>query len=108
MAREDTLSSVLSEFARTMITDFPIQSILDSLVERIVTILPITAAGVTLIQDGEPPQYVAASNDSALLRAARDAGLGVVERLPGLKRMLVSEAAGQTGEVPRLLRGEMA
>ena len=48
------------------------------------------------------------SNDSALLRAARDAGLGVVERLPGLKRMLVSEAAGQTGEVPRLLRGEMA
>ena len=48
------------------------------------------------------------SNDSTLLRAARDAGLGVVERLPGLKRVLVGEAAGQTGEVPRLLRGEMA
>ncbi len=76
MAREDTLSSVLSEFARTMITDFPIQSILDSLVERIVTILPITAAGVTLIQDGEPPHYVAASNDSALLYEQLQAGVG--------------------------------
>jgi len=48
------------------------------------------------------------SNDSTLLRAARDAGLGVVQRLPGLKRALVSEAAGQTGELPRLLKGEMA
>ena len=48
------------------------------------------------------------SNDSTLLRAARDAGLGAVQRLPGLKRALVSEAAGQTGELPRLLRGEMA
>jgi 2-octaprenyl-6-methoxyphenol hydroxylase len=47
------------------------------------------------------------SNNSTLLRAARDAGLGVVERLPGLKRVIVGEAAGQSGEVPRLLRGEM-
>ncbi len=46
------------------------------------------------------------SNDSHLGRAVRDAGLGVVDRLPGLKRALVSEAAGQTGDVPRLLRGE--
>lgn len=48
------------------------------------------------------------SNDRTLLRAVRDAGLGVVDRLPGLKRVLVSEAAGQTGELPRLLKGEMA
>jgi hypothetical protein len=39
------LSDVLSEFARTMLTDFPIQAILDHLVERIVDIVPITAAG---------------------------------------------------------------
>jgi 2-octaprenyl-6-methoxyphenol hydroxylase len=48
------------------------------------------------------------SNDSVLGRAVRDVGLGVVERLPGLKQALVSEAAGQTGDVPRLLRGEKA
>lgn len=48
------------------------------------------------------------SNDSTLLRTMRDAGMGVIDRLPGLKRMLVSEAVGQTGDVPRLLRGEMA
>ncbi len=46
------------------------------------------------------------SQDNALLRSVRDAGLGVVDRLPGLKRALVSEAAGLTGEVPKLLKGE--
>ncbi len=66
MVNEDKLSSVLSEFARTLITDFPIQRILDHLVERIVEVLPITSAGVTLISAGLAPHYVAASNDSAL------------------------------------------
>jgi GAF domain-containing protein len=65
VARED-LSDVLSEFARTMVTDFPIQGILDHLVKRIVDILPITAAGVTLIAPGLDPRYVAASDPSAL------------------------------------------
>lgn len=46
------------------------------------------------------------SQDNALLRSVRDAGLGVVDRLPGLKSVLVSEAAGLTGEVPKLLKGE--
>jgi 2-octaprenyl-6-methoxyphenol hydroxylase len=46
------------------------------------------------------------SNDNAAFRAIRDLGLGLVDRSPALKRMLVAEAAGLTGEVPRLLRGE--
>ena len=65
MDSED-LSVVLSEFARTMLTDFPIQGILDHLVKRIVDVLPITAAGVTLIAPGLDPRYVAASDESAL------------------------------------------
>ncbi len=65
MNKED-LSDVLSEFARTMVTDFPIQGILDHLVKRIVEIMPITAAGVTLIAPGLEPRYVAASDLSAL------------------------------------------
>jgi 2-octaprenyl-6-methoxyphenol hydroxylase len=48
------------------------------------------------------------SNDSTLLRSARDFGLGLVERLPVLKQLFVAEAAGLTGDVPRLLRGEPA
>ena len=48
------------------------------------------------------------SNDSTLLRSARDFGLGLVERLPVLKQFFVAEAAGLTGDVPRLLRGEPA
>jgi 2-octaprenyl-6-methoxyphenol hydroxylase len=46
------------------------------------------------------------SNDSAPLRVLRDLGLGLVDRAPGVKRFLVREAAGTTGQVPRLLRGE--
>jgi 2-octaprenyl-6-methoxyphenol hydroxylase len=46
------------------------------------------------------------SSDWTLLRTARNAGLRLVDRMPGLKQVLVAEAAGLTGEVPRLLRGE--
>jgi diguanylate cyclase (GGDEF)-like protein len=66
MVHEDSLSAVLSDFARTMITDFPIQGIVDHLVERIVEILPVTAAGVSLIAVGMAPRYIAASDQSAL------------------------------------------
>src|ERR1700733_7935429 len=66
MATERQLSKGLSEFARTMITNFPIQGILDHLVRQTVDILPITAAGVTLISPGTQPRYVAASAVSAL------------------------------------------
>ena len=57
---------MLSEFAQTMLTNFPIQKILDHLVKRIVGVLPVTSAGVTLISPGLQPRYVAASDDSAL------------------------------------------
>ena len=46
------------------------------------------------------------SNRSDVLRLARDVGLGMVDRLPGLKRLFIREAAGLVGEVPKLLRGE--
>jgi 2-octaprenyl-6-methoxyphenol hydroxylase len=46
------------------------------------------------------------SNRSDVLRLARDMGLGLVERLPALKGFFIREAAGLTGEVPKLLRGE--
>jgi diguanylate cyclase (GGDEF)-like protein len=63
---ERQLSDVLSNFARTMLTDFPIQGILDQLVRRIVEIMPITGAGVTLISESTSPHYVAASDGAAL------------------------------------------
>jgi 2-octaprenyl-6-methoxyphenol hydroxylase len=47
------------------------------------------------------------SNRSDVLRLVRDVGLGVVDRLPSLKRLFIREAAGLVGEVPKLLRGEV-
>jgi hypothetical protein len=66
MPSEKKLSEVLSEFAHTLLTDVPIQAILDHLVERIVEVMPITSAGVTLIAPGMSPEYVAASDEAAL------------------------------------------
>ena len=67
MPHETELSAVLSEFARTLLTDFPIQGILDHLVKRIVEALPVTSVGITLISPGAAPHYIAASDDAALL-----------------------------------------
>ena len=46
------------------------------------------------------------SNSSDALRIVRDVGLGLVERAPALKGLFMREAAGLTGDVPKLLRGE--
>jgi 2-octaprenyl-6-methoxyphenol hydroxylase len=46
------------------------------------------------------------SNKSTLLRTLRDIGLGLVDRTPPLKEMFIRQAAGLSGEVPRLLKGE--
>ncbi len=48
------------------------------------------------------------SQENRLLRSAREVGLQLVDRLPALKRTFVTEAAGLTGDLPKLLRGELA
>jgi len=62
----------------------------------------ITAMG--LMTDGLNRLF---SNDVLPVRLIRDLGLGLVDRMPGLKRFFIREAAGlRSGEAPRLLRGE--
>jgi len=47
------------------------------------------------------------SNDVTPVRIARDVGLGIVDRLPGLKSFFIGQAAGTTTKTnPRLLAGE--
>ena len=46
------------------------------------------------------------SNRSPVLRVVRDVGLGLVDRVPNLKRLFIREAAGLVGDVPKLLRGK--
>lgn len=62
----------------------------------------VTAKGLSM--DGLNRLF---SNDITLVRLARDFGLGLVNRLPELKRFFVNNAVGGLGEdAPRLLRGE--
>ncbi|HEX5616706.1 MAG TPA: GAF domain-containing protein, partial [Acidimicrobiia bacterium] len=60
------LTPVLSEFARTLLTDFPIQETIDRLLHRVVDVLPITGAAVSLMSEGMAPRFVAASDAAAL------------------------------------------
>ena len=52
MVNQREFSAVMSEFARTLITSFSLQSNLDQLIGRIVEVLPATSAGITLISPG--------------------------------------------------------
>lgn len=45
------------------------------------------------------------SNDNPLLRLGRNLGMGVVNAVPALRRGLMRESAGLTGELPRLMQG---
>lgn len=62
----ERLVDVLAEFAATMVTDSSVHGVLDYLVTRIVDVLPITAAGATLLWLSGEPRYVAASDPEAL------------------------------------------
>jgi len=46
------------------------------------------------------------SNAWPPLRLIRDLGLFAVDRLPPLKRFLMRDAMGLTGDLPRLVRGQ--
>jgi 2-octaprenyl-6-methoxyphenol hydroxylase len=46
------------------------------------------------------------SNDFGPLRAVRDIGLGLVDRMPPLKDFFIRQASGLSPNSPRLLRGE--
>ncbi|MEO0831454.1 MAG: UbiH/UbiF/VisC/COQ6 family ubiquinone biosynthesis hydroxylase [Pseudomonadota bacterium] len=45
------------------------------------------------------------SNDNPILRLGRDLGMSLVSAVPGLRRGFMREAAGLSGDLPRLLRG---
>ncbi|MEX0338494.1 MAG: FAD-dependent monooxygenase [Arenibacterium sp.] len=47
------------------------------------------------------------SNDNPLLRIGRDIGMGVINAAPRLRRGFIREAAGLTGDLPRLMKGQM-
>jgi diguanylate cyclase (GGDEF)-like protein len=67
VATEHQLSAVLAEFAQTMVMDFPLQATLDRLMRRIVAVMPVTAAGITMVEaGGGPPRYVAAAGGDPL------------------------------------------
>jgi len=46
------------------------------------------------------------SNNNPLLRLGRDLGMGLVNAMPGVRRNFMREAAGLTGDLPKLLRGQ--
>ncbi|SFC64076.1 UbiH/UbiF/VisC/COQ6 family ubiquinone biosynthesis hydroxylase [Tropicimonas isoalkanivorans] len=48
------------------------------------------------------------SSDNPLLRIGRGLGMGIIDKLPALRRTFIREAAGVSGDVPNLLKGKPA
>jgi 2-octaprenyl-6-methoxyphenol hydroxylase len=48
------------------------------------------------------------SNDIAPIRAIRDLGLGIVDRIGPARRFFMRHAGGDIGKLPRLMKGEAA
>jgi len=46
------------------------------------------------------------SNDIAPIRVARNIGLGGVNRMPALKKILMRSAMGLSGDLPTLMRAD--
>ncbi len=46
------------------------------------------------------------SNDNPVLRMGRDLGMAVVNAVPGLRRSFIRQAAGLSGDLPKLLAGQ--
>ncbi len=100
MGNEQRLSDLLSEFARTLLTDFPIQGILDHLIVRIAAVLPIDSAGITLISATGKARNVAASDDSALQYVNLQVELGQGP-------CTTAHATGEVVDVPDLTANEL-
>ncbi|MGV8966338.1 MAG: putative bifunctional diguanylate cyclase/phosphodiesterase [Cellulomonas sp.] len=66
MVRETSLSVVLREFARTMMTDLPTPVVLHRLAEQVAELLRVTAVGVTVVSAQLPGRHIAASDPHAL------------------------------------------
>jgi 2-octaprenyl-6-methoxyphenol hydroxylase len=47
------------------------------------------------------------SNDNIILRSMRDIGLGSVNATPHLRRSFMRHAAGLSGDLPKLLQGQI-
>ncbi len=47
------------------------------------------------------------SNDNPLVRLVRDAGMGLFNRVPALRSFVMEDAGAATGDLPKLLRGEL-
>ncbi len=61
------------------------------------------AASLAMATDGFNRLF---SNDNSFLRAVRDIGMGLTNAMPSLRRGFIREAAGLTGDLPRLQQGK--
>ena len=58
----------------------------------------------TAIMDGFVRLF---SNDNPLIRTARDVGMGIFNRVPALRKFVMEDAGAATGDLPKLLKGEL-
>ena len=102
MVHQESLAAVLGEFARTLATDVPVPQVLERFADRVVQLLPVTAAGVTLMAAGVRPRVVAASGAEALRfeRLQTDFGQGPCRAACASGEAVVVEDVGADSRFP--------
>ena len=96
-------SSIVTELAKGMTIQDAAKISKKQVAEELGGLPPAKMHCSVLATDGLNALF---ANDNPALRLIRDIGLGLVDRLPGLKRMFIGEASGDGRSAPRLLRGE--
>lgn len=73
----------------------------DPVLERYAQWRRFDITALAMVTDGTNRLF---SNDNRLLKAARGIGMGVINAMPGLRRGMMREAAGLTGDLPDLMK----
>jgi GAF domain-containing protein len=72
LARDDLLVGALSDFARTLVRRFDISDVLYELTTRVTTVLEVSSAGVSLVQDGRLRFVTALDETTATLERIQE------------------------------------
>jgi len=107
---KDRLAAVASDFDAVVIDCPPALGLLtvNALVASTHLLIPIQSSYFALEGTDDLLETIekVRSRANPALRILRDVGLGIVDRLPGLKRRFIDAASGGGDGAPRLLRGE--
>lgn len=110
MATPDPLTAALSAFARTLAQGYEITDVLYDLTERVVEVIPVPAAGVSLLEGGTLRHAISVNDIAAGIEAAQEhAQQGpCVDACRANETVTVPDLRADSGRWPEMGRAALA